>query len=196
MSALGLLVVLSRAIGQSAVAYYGLATLTASFISLGSSLGMSTYATRASAMGEFDQTRLRAIHTARLVFLLIGSVALFGVLRLALSSGFLAGFELFAVASLTDQWNETAWANIRGTQRAGREPAITATTYVIAIVICVIVWREDGLTFTAAGEIWICAGLVRSLLACIATQVWPVSAAPVVIATLKQSMGKALPYLG
>jgi O-antigen/teichoic acid export membrane protein len=192
----GLLVVLARNVGQQAVAFYGLATLAASFIALTASLGLSTYVTRAVALGEIDNKAVRAIHTARGAVLTM-SVGVLGIVSAAfVPSRFAIGYVLFAIASVADSWNDTSWSAIRGTPKAGREAATNASTYVLGLCVVLFVWRIRGISFTEASVVWASSGIVRSLLACALTRVWPTAGFAEVVATLRAHIRRALPYLG
>lgn len=192
----GLLVVLARSVGQQAVAFYGLATLAASFVALAASLGLSTYATRSVALGELDRKALSAIHTARGV-VLTASVGMLGIIGAAfVPSRFAVGYVLFAVASLADSWNDTSWSAIRGTTGAGREAATNASTYVVGLCVTVIVWRVRGISFTEASVAWASVAMVRAFLACSLTKVWPTAGFAEIVTTLRIHIRRALPYLG
>ena len=192
----GLLVVLARSVGQQAVAFYGLATLAASFIALTASLGLSTYVTRAVALGDLDRKAVRAIHTARGAALTVSVGVLAAVSAAFVPSRFAVGYVLFAIASLADSWNDTSWSAVRGTSRAGREAATNASTYVLGLCAILVVWRTRGISFTEASVVWATAGIVRSLVACALTKVWPTAGFAEVVMALRAHIRRALPYLG
>ncbi len=196
LSSLGLLVVLARALGQGAVAYYGLATLTASFLSLGASLGLTTYTTRAVAAGELDRRQLRAVHTARAAILVVGVAALAAASTAVVDARYATGFTIFAVAAVLDQWNETAWPVVRATDRALRESAVTVSTSVCAVLVVGAVWLSSGLTFDTAALVWLGFAALRSLLAGTATGIWPGSGPSEIRAVFPGAVRRALPYLG
>jgi O-antigen/teichoic acid export membrane protein len=162
---LGVIAVIARTSGQSAVGIYGLATLTGSFIALVGSAGFPTYITRGYAARVVAPREVDAIHLARLSVLIVGALSvLFASTRIE-PWDIALPFTCVATAVLFDQLNETAWAKIRGTSRASTEALVNAFTYLGLLAVICVFWSFDSLNFAAVGVMMFVVAALRSGLA-------------------------------
>jgi O-antigen/teichoic acid export membrane protein len=191
----GLLVVLARSAGQSAVGYYGIATLIASFASLTFSAGFSTYLTRGRARGEIEPDVVSAIHVGRFVALLAAAVIMTVVSGVIFHGAALYAFLGFALAAMLDQWNETAWALIRGTKRAPREALVNGLTSLLLLGICGVAFSlgRASLGFIAAACLVV--AVLRSAIAVATTGVDLVQRPETVLRNVRSHLRSASPYL-
>ncbi|NUT22826.1 MAG: oligosaccharide flippase family protein [Hamadaea sp.] len=151
VSTLAVMALLVRGAGTESVGYYGLATLAASLIAIGLSFGMPTYLTRQVPAAQVRPDEVVRIHGLRLVVLTGAAAVAYPVLSAMTPSAIHLGFFLFFVASLLDQWNETAWVLVRGTPKAWKEPVANSTTSLVLVAACAAdLWLLDGLTFLNA----------------------------------------------
>jgi O-antigen/teichoic acid export membrane protein len=192
---LGVIAALARGAGSSAVGVYGIATLVGSFAALATSLGLGTYATRERAAGSLSAQRVSAIHLGRLVLTIAAACAIWAVGRQFMSGPTAVGFFGFAAAVLLDQWNETAWALIRGTTKAHREALVNASTYGALLGVALTLLATGRLTFTLLGLVAALAAVARSTLACVVSGV-AVSVSPRASAdALSHEVRHSLPYM-
>jgi O-antigen/teichoic acid export membrane protein len=163
LTTLVVMALLARGAGTESVGYYGLATLGASFTAAALSLGFPTYLTRNVPAGLVPSPEVARIHCGRLVVLLAAAAVAYPVAGVTLAGEFRLGFFLFFLASLLEQWNETAWVLVRGTRSAWVEPLTNATTSLLLVAVCAAdAWLSDGLTFGEAAIYLAVAAIVRS----------------------------------
>jgi O-antigen/teichoic acid export membrane protein len=165
VATLVVLALLVRGAGTEAVGWFGLATLCASLAAAVLSAGLPVYLNREVPAGLVAPALAARLHQLRLGG--FGAVALVAlpVALLALPAGVGWPFWLFALASLLDQANETAWALVRGTRQAWREPVTTGLVGLLVAAACA--WHADvygGLTLGAAAG-YVTAGAVARALA-------------------------------
>jgi len=192
---LGVVATLARGAGTSAVGLYGLATLAASFIALAGSLGFSTYSTRERASGLMTDNEVGAVHCGRLVVASTATVLVYTIASRVLSPLDAIGFTGFAGAVLLDQWNETAWALIRGTRRAYQEALTNGVTYGALLLVALLLLSQDRLSFFSAGVAAYSIAALRSATACATVRVpWPRSLRTIE-AAVRRHIRRALPYM-
>lgn len=192
LSNVGLLALLGRAAGPEAVGFYGVATLTASFISLGFSLGFPTYLTRSFSAGIENEGDVRRVHWLRFAGVILGS-GIATTLGLATVPGaFFVAFLLFAITAMLDHWNETAWVLVRGTKRAALEPTVNVAGYLLVLGSCLPLYLSGNLSAESAALAAFSGGVLRSALAVSATKLWSQAGPP--SSTLRQSVRSAIPY--
>ncbi|MET7818398.1 polysaccharide biosynthesis C-terminal domain-containing protein [Micromonospora zamorensis] len=165
---------LTRGAGIEAVGFYGLATLTASFTAAALSLGLPTYLTREAASGTVSPPAVARIHVGRLGALLVAAAVAYAVIGVFLPQEAQIAFFLVFVASLLEQWNETAWVLIRGTPSGWAEPLTNTSAGILLVGACVVdTWLLDGLTFGDAAVYFLTAAALRSIAAVLIVGILP-----------------------
>jgi O-antigen/teichoic acid export membrane protein len=173
LTTVAVLALLARGAGAGAVGYYGLATLSASLVAAALSLGLPTYLTRELPAGMVERAAGARLHCLRLVVPVVAAVVAYPVARPLLPATVAVGWLLFFGASLLDQWNETAWALVRGTRSAWLEPLTTTATGLLLVTACgADAWLRHGLTFEAAAGYTMAVAALRSAVAFGVTGVW------------------------
>jgi O-antigen/teichoic acid export membrane protein len=171
VSTLAMMALLVRGSGVAAVGYYGLATLAASLVAIGLSFGMPTYLTRQFPAGLVSAKEVSRIHLVRLGLLAVATLVAVPIIGTVVPGSVSAGFLLFFMASLLEQWNETAWVKVRGTAKAWRESAVNSVFGFSTVAACAVdLWMLDGLTFLDAATYVLVAATLRSVLAAVATR--------------------------
>ncbi|MFI5916320.1 polysaccharide biosynthesis C-terminal domain-containing protein [Dactylosporangium sp. NPDC051541] len=194
VSVLLVLALLTRDAGAASVGYYGLATLTASFVAAGLSLGVPMYLTRDVAAGAVSRAQAARIHVGRLMVLAAATAVAYPIIGLTVPGEIVAGFFLFLVSSVLEQWNDTAWVLIRGTRKAWAEALTNGVAGIALVAVCAAdTWLFDGLTFTDAALYFVVIAALRSAAAVVASGLWRQLRTPAHVAWIAQ-IRSALPY--
>lgn len=194
LSVLLVLALLARDAGAASVGYYGLATLTASFVAAGLSFGLPMYLTRDVAAGAVTRAQAARIHVGRFVVLAAAAAVAYPVIGVAVSDGIVLGFFLFFVSSLLEQWNDTAWVLIRGTRTAWAEALANGVAGAALVAVCAAdAWLFDGLSFVDAATYFAVIAAVRSAAAVVASGLWRQLRMPANVAVVAE-IRRALPY--
>ncbi|MGC4786884.1 lipopolysaccharide biosynthesis protein [Micromonospora sp. DT178] len=165
---------LTRGAGVEAVGFYGMATLSASFTAAALSLGLPTYLTREAAAGTVSPPVVARIHGGRFVVLMSAAAVAYVVIGVLLPPEAQLAFFLVFVASLFEQWNETAWVLIRGTRSAWAEPLTNTSTGLLLIGACAVdVWLTDGLALGDAAVYFLVTSVLRSTAAVLVVRILP-----------------------
>ncbi|MFY1636512.1 O-antigen ligase family protein [Solwaraspora sp. WMMB335] len=173
LTILVLMALLTRGAGAAVVGYYGLATLSASFVAAFLSFGLATYLTREYAAGLVSSAEVARLHFSRLTLFTLAGVAAWIVTGVVVPAEVRAAFLLCFVASLLEQWNETAWPVVRGTTRGWVEAATNGACGVLLIGLCgVEVLRTGALDFDRAGQYLLAVAVLRSAAAVLFTGLW------------------------
>jgi O-antigen/teichoic acid export membrane protein len=194
LAILVVLALLTRGSGTAAVGYYGLATLAASLAATALSFGLPTYLTRNVPAGLVAAPTVVRVHLARLAILGLATVIATPLAIGLLPGNIRYGIVLVFVASLLEQWNETAWPLIRGTRKAWLEPLVNASTGALLVVVCLVDAWHDGLTFADAARYLFGAAIIRAVAAWFAVGAHRLVRAPGRSDLRKHTRG-ALPYL-
>jgi O-antigen/teichoic acid export membrane protein len=194
LTTLVVMALLARGAGAEAVGYYGLATLAASFTAAALSIGLPTYLTRDVAAGLVSPPEVGRIHCGRLVVLLLAAGAAYPVSLLAVPAPIRVGFFLFFLASVLEQWNETAWVLVRGTHRAWVEPLTNTSVGLALVAVCAAdAWLGDGLAFGDAAAYVVVAAIVRSGAAFVVVGIWRAVRTPGRLDLVRHAR-RSLPY--
>lgn len=173
LTTLVVMALLAAGAGTEAVGYYGLATLGASFTAAALSLGLPTYLTRDVSAGLVSPGEVARIHLVRFGLLLLAAGLAYLLADNVLAREIRFGMFLFFVASLLEQWNETAWVLIRGTRSAPAEPVTNTVTGLILVGACSVdAWLFSGLSFNHAAVYVAIAAVARSSAACVTVGIW------------------------
>ncbi|MFC7548036.1 lipopolysaccharide biosynthesis protein [Plantactinospora sp. GCM10030261] len=165
---------LTRGAGVEAVGLYGLATLTASFTAAALSLGLPTYLTREAAAGTVAPPVVARIHCGRFAALLSAALVAYGVIGVLLPGEAQLAIFLIFVASLLEQWNETAWVLIRGRPKAWAEPLTNSSAGLLLVGACAVdTWLLDGLSLDDAAVYFLTAAVLRSVAALLVVRILP-----------------------
>ncbi|MET8356267.1 hypothetical protein [Micromonospora sp. NPDC005171] len=165
---------LTRGAGTEAVGFYGLATLIASFTAAALSLGLPTYLTREAAAGTVSPPVVARIHCGRFAALMVAAAVAYPLIGAVLPPEAQFAFFLIFVASLLEQWNETAWVLIRGTPSAWAEPLTNVSAGLLLVGACAVdVWMLDGLTLGDAAVYMSIAAVLRSAAAFLIVRILP-----------------------
>ncbi len=168
---LGVIAALGHASGRSAIGLYGISTLTASLLALAASCGFPVYLTRLRAAGLASRRDISEVHAVRLAAVGATGAAIWAVCWMTLGPREAVGFAGFASAVLLDQWNETAWALVRGTNRAHREAIVNGSTYTLLLVVVGTLAASGILSFELGGLAALSMAAARSGLAVVVTGV-------------------------
>ena len=194
LSVLLVLALLVRDAGAASVGYYGLATLTASFVAAGLSFGLPMYLTRDVAAGAVSRAQAARIHVGRFVVLAAAAAVAYPIIGVTVSDGIVLGFFLFLGSSLLEQWNDTAWVLIRGTRTAWAEALVNGVAGTALVAVCAAdAWLFDGLSFVDAAAYFAVIAVLRSAAAVVASGLWRQLRTPASVAVVAE-IRRALPY--
>ncbi|MEV0607395.1 lipopolysaccharide biosynthesis protein [Polymorphospora rubra] len=194
LSVLLVLALLTRDAGVASVGYYGLATLTGSFVAVGLSFGVPMYLTRDVAAGAVSRAQAARVHVGRFVVLVAAMALAYPIIGFTVPGGIVLGFFLFLVSSVLEQWNDTAWVLIRGTRTAWAEALTNGVAGIVLVAVCAAdAWFFDGLTFTDAAVYFVVVAALRSAAALVASGLWRQLRTPAHVAWVEK-VRQALPY--
>lgn len=195
LAMLVVMALLAAGAGTAAVGYYGLATLTASFTAAALSLGFPTYLTREVPAGNVTPAQVARIHFGRLAVLVLAAGAAYALSGGTVPSEMRLGFLCYFLASLLEQWNETAWVLVRGTRSAWREPATNSVAGFFLVAWCAIdAIVTGGLSFDRAALYFILAAVGRSVAALVLVRMPQHLRAPARL-DVPAHVRRAVPYL-
>ncbi|WP_033339166.1 lipopolysaccharide biosynthesis protein [Catenuloplanes japonicus] len=164
LTILVLMALLTRGAGAATVGFYGIATLSASFTAAALSFGLATFLTREYAAGGVKPAEVARLHASRLPLLAAAVVVAWPLTGFAVPADLRLAFVLVFVASLLEQWNETAWVLVRGTARGWMEAATNGACGALLIALCgAEFWRTGALDFERAGMYLLGVAALRSL---------------------------------
>ena len=111
-----------------------------------------------------------ALHWARLGLILAAATLGIGGALWFLPHGVgTPAFALLMLATVFDQWNETAWPITRATDRAWREPAVSGVTSVLCVAVCAFqVYYVDS-TLTQIAITVLAASICRAFIVLLVT---------------------------
>jgi O-antigen/teichoic acid export membrane protein len=157
--------------GVSGVGLYGLATLAGSLAAQVASFGLPTYVSRSFHAGSMSRSTVSTLHWIRLAFIFGAAASAIGGARFFVPAGVgITPFALLMLATMFDQWNESAWPVVRATRGAWREPAVNAATGLVCVIVCALQVYHLDATLTQIAATVLATSICRAALVVLTTR--------------------------